>query len=103
MLSKIKRVLDEFPVKMPAGIFRKSPKSEGDDPAIVKESPASADNPKHVVVVMDGMRRFTTELLEWALENLIPAGCTVTLLGVMPWLNIPREPAGLPLTFFFII
>lgn len=95
MLSKIKRVLEEFPVKMPARTRQKRPESAEADPAIVKDSPASADNPKHVVLVMDGMRGFTTEPLEWALENLIPTGCTVTLLGVMPWLNIPRESAGL--------
>lgn len=46
---------------------------------------------KHVLIVMDGMKEFTTEPLEWALENVINAGSTVTLLGVMPWLNIPRE------------
>lgn len=46
---------------------------------------------KHVVVVMDGMTEFTTEPLQWALDNVVTADCTVTLLGVMPWLNIPRE------------
>ncbi|CAB4279196.1 unnamed protein product [Prunus armeniaca] len=46
---------------------------------------------KHVLIVMDGMKEFTTEPLEWALENVINVGSTVTLLGVMPWLNIPRD------------
>ncbi|PKI57126.1 uncharacterized protein LOC116206646 [Punica granatum] len=69
--------------------FRNRGKSDAGAKPIVKESPASDNNPKHVVVVMDGMRGFTTETLKWALENLIPAGCTVTLLGVMPYLNIP--------------
>lgn len=46
---------------------------------------------KHVVVVMDGMTEFTTEPLQWALDNVVTAECTVTLLGVMPWLNIPCE------------
>lgn len=54
-------------------------------------SPESMNITKHVVIVMDGMKEFTTEPLEWALENVINAGSTVTLLGVMPWLNIPRE------------
>ncbi|XP_048132168.1 uncharacterized protein LOC115743234 [Rhodamnia argentea] len=54
-----------------------------------RESPASADCPRHVVIVMDGLKSFTTAPLEWALENLISTGCTVTLIGVMPWLNIP--------------
>ncbi|OWM64144.1 hypothetical protein CDL15_Pgr018715 [Punica granatum] len=61
--------------------FRNRGKSDAGAKPIVKESPASDNNPKHVVVVMDGMRGFTTETLKWALENLIPAGCTVTLLG----------------------
>lgn len=45
---------------------------------------------KHVVVVMDGMTEFTTDTLQWALDNVVTAGCILTLLGVMPWLNIPR-------------
>ncbi|KAG4992198.1 hypothetical protein JHK87_025655 [Glycine soja] len=44
---------------------------------------------KHVVVVMDGMTEFTTDTLQWALDNVVTAGCILTLLGVMPWLNIP--------------
>lgn len=44
---------------------------------------------KHVVIVMDGLKEFTTELLIWVLQNLITSGCVITLLGVMPWLNIP--------------
>ncbi|XP_029127530.1 uncharacterized protein LOC114915992 [Cajanus cajan] len=50
-------------------------------------SPGSTN--KHVVVVMDGMTEFTTDTLQWALDNVVTAGCIVTLLGVMPWLNIP--------------
>lgn len=46
---------------------------------------------KHVVVVMDGMTEFTKDTLQWALDNVVTAGCILTLLGVMPWLNIPRE------------
>lgn len=52
-------------------------------------SPGSANASKHVVIVMDGLKEFTTELLEWVLENIITAGHIVTLLGFMPWLNIP--------------
>ena len=52
-------------------------------------SPGSANVPKHVVIVMDGLKEFTTELLEWVLENIIASGHIVTLLGFMPWLNIP--------------
>lgn len=46
---------------------------------------------RHVVVVMDGMEEFTTDPLKWALDNVIKPGCIVTLVGAMPWLNIPRE------------
>ncbi|XVF11047.1 hypothetical protein REPUB_Repub07fG0235800 [Reevesia pubescens] len=54
-------------------------------------SPGSVNVPKHVVIVMDGLKEFTTELLEWVLENIIASdsGHIVTLLGFMPWLNIP--------------
>lgn len=52
----------------------------------LQETPNS---PKNVVIVMDGMQEFTTEPLEWALKNVIEEGCIVTLLGIMPWLNIP--------------
>ncbi|KAG6577706.1 Ubiquitin carboxyl-terminal hydrolase 21, partial [Cucurbita argyrosperma subsp. sororia] len=44
---------------------------------------------RHIVVVMDGMAEFTTKPLEWALDNVIKPGCVVTLIGAMPWLNIP--------------
>ncbi|XVF52350.1 hypothetical protein PTKIN_Ptkin05aG0011700 [Pterospermum kingtungense] len=52
-------------------------------------SPGSVNAPKHVVIVMDGLKAFTTFLLEWVLENVITSGHKVTLLGFMPWLNIP--------------
>ncbi|XVF13630.1 hypothetical protein REPUB_Repub08aG0224100 [Reevesia pubescens] len=52
-------------------------------------SPGSENIPKHVVIVTDGLKEFTTELLEWVLENVIASGHKVTLLGFMPWLNIP--------------
>ena len=47
---------------------------------------------KNVVIVMDGMQEFTTEPLEWALKNVIEEGCIVTLLGIVPWLNIRYIP-----------
>lgn len=49
------------------------------------------DSNNHVVIVMDGMKEFSSESLEWALKNVISAGSVITLLGVMPWLNIPCE------------
>ncbi|KAK9275780.1 hypothetical protein L1049_023049 [Liquidambar formosana] len=53
---------------------------------ILLESPVYT---KHVVIVMDGLKEFTIEPLLWALENISQGSCKVTLLGVMPWLNIP--------------
>ncbi|KAK8490675.1 hypothetical protein V6N13_046926 [Hibiscus sabdariffa] len=52
-------------------------------------SPGSINLPKHVVIVMDGLQEFTTQLLEWVLQNICAPGYIVTLLGFMPWLNIP--------------
>ncbi|OAY29921.1 uncharacterized protein LOC122721999 [Manihot esculenta] len=56
------------------------------DALIQKESPNTTPR---VVIVMDALREFSIDPLRWALENIIPAGCVVTLLGIMPWLNIP--------------
>ncbi|KAJ0052084.1 hypothetical protein Pint_03440 [Pistacia integerrima] len=74
------------------GSERSSAGDDDDDEIRVGESPAgSAKNiGKHVVIVMDGLKDFTMEPLEWALHNIMPTGSTVTLLGLMPWLNIPH-------------
>ncbi|KAJ8774462.1 hypothetical protein K2173_016908 [Erythroxylum novogranatense] len=56
---------------------------------IQPKSSSSGRTNKHVVVVMDGLKEFNAEPLQWALENVTSAGCRVTLLGAMPWLNIP--------------
>ncbi|KAK9046085.1 hypothetical protein V6N11_051985 [Hibiscus sabdariffa] len=52
-------------------------------------SPGSVHVPKHIIIVMDGLKEFTTEMLEWVLENISARGHIITLLGFMPWLNIP--------------
>ncbi|KAF3449441.1 hypothetical protein FNV43_RR10169 [Rhamnella rubrinervis] len=49
----------------------------------------SSGSTNHVVIVMDAMKEFSSEALEWALKNVIATGSVITLLGVMPWLNIP--------------
>lgn len=54
-----------------------------------RDSPGSVNTTKHVVLVMDRLKEFSTEPLVWALENILEPGSVVTLLGVMPWLNIP--------------
>ncbi|OWM88280.1 uncharacterized protein LOC116206378 [Punica granatum] len=67
-------------------------KLEGDQSLLHKGYSSGSSTPspqQHVVVVMDGLIEFTTEPLKWALQNIITPGCVITLLGVMPWLNIP--------------
>jgi len=59
------------------------------DDLLLQESPGSMNTARHVIIVMDAMKEFNTEALEWALEHVIKAGSVVILLGVMPWLNIP--------------
>lgn len=61
------------------------------DLLMVGKSPDSFDGrPKQVVIVMDGLKEFSMEPLEWVLKNIaLRACCTITLLGVMPFLNIP--------------
>ncbi|XP_071918377.1 uncharacterized protein [Coffea arabica] len=59
---------------------------------MMQASPGSFDIPKQVVIVMDGLKEFSMEPLEWVLKNVADGAspsCTVTLLGVLPWLNIP--------------
>ncbi|KAL0409335.1 UNVERIFIED_CONTAM: hypothetical protein Sradi_1867900 [Sesamum radiatum] len=57
---------------------------------VLEESPASSDNPKRVLVVMDALKEFSVELLEWVLKNFsFGDSSSITLLGIMPWLNIP--------------
>lgn len=56
--------------------------------------------PKHVVIVMDALKEFSVEPIEWVLKNISMKGCcTITLLGVSPWLNIPREYYDLSNTY----
>ncbi|KAK9082698.1 hypothetical protein Scep_029169 [Stephania cephalantha] len=73
---------------MPKQIFDVK-RSLAEDLLIVNESPGSITPSKHVVVVMDAMKDFSSEPLQWALDNVTGSGYTVTLLGVMPWLNLP--------------
>ncbi|KDP37889.1 hypothetical protein JCGZ_05771 [Jatropha curcas] len=44
---------------------------------------------KHVVIVMDALKEFSRQPLQWALDHVIQTHCTITLLGVMPWLPLP--------------
>ncbi|KAL4193087.1 hypothetical protein AMTRI_Chr06g175190 [Amborella trichopoda] len=38
---------------------------------------------------MDALKEFSIDPLNWGLHNVIEAGDSVTILGVMPWLNLP--------------
>ncbi|XP_018857594.2 uncharacterized protein LOC109019698 [Juglans regia] len=68
--------------------FRKRRSSLGN--LRLHESSGSENYPENVVIVMDGMEEFTIEATKWALENVVVPGRSVlTLVGVMPWLNIP--------------
>lgn len=72
-------------------IFSSGKRSLAQD-LMLRKSPGSFDIPKHVVVVMDGLKDPSIKLLEWVLQNFgLEACCTITLIGVKPWLNIPRK------------
>lgn len=49
------------------------------------------DVPKHVLIVMNALKEFSIESLEWPLKNVaLKSCCSVTIIGITPWLNIPR-------------
>nr|XP_010943603.2 uncharacterized protein LOC105061296 [Elaeis guineensis] len=73
--------------EMPTG----KKKSHAEDLEVPPASPSSRCGPKHVVLVMNALRRFSTKPLEWALEHVAEPGYVVTLLGVMPWLSFARS------------
>lgn len=56
-----------------------------------QESPSLHSATKHVAIVMDALKEFSPEPLLWALTHVLRPGYNVTLLGVMPWLNLPRR------------
>ena len=58
---------------------------------VPKGSPSSINTVEHVVIVMDALRGFSLEPLQWALDHVIQARCTITLLGVMPWIPLARK------------
>ncbi|KAL9368974.1 hypothetical protein Peur_040173 [Populus x canadensis] len=60
------------------------------EPLRSSQSPEIASTTTQVVLVMDGLKEFTIKPLKWVLENISASGgINVTLLGAMPWLNIP--------------
>ncbi|KZV37273.1 hypothetical protein F511_14677 [Dorcoceras hygrometricum] len=66
------------------------PKSKFAEDVIMVESPGSLENPKRIVIVMDALREFSIDIVEWVFRNFtLKECCTVTILGIMPWLNIP--------------
>ncbi|KAL8112667.1 uncharacterized protein LOC141667856 [Apium graveolens] len=51
---------------------------------------AAVDLPRDVLIVMDGLKDPSMELLAWVLEHVISDGTwDITILQVLPWLNIP--------------
>lgn len=56
-----------------------------------RESPSLLKSERNVVIVMDALKDFSREPLQWTLNNVIRSGCTVTFLGVMPWLPLACE------------
>jgi hypothetical protein len=62
------------------------------EPLRSSQSPEIASTTTQVVLVMDGLKEFTIKPLKWVLENISASGgINVTLLGAMPWLNIPCQ------------
>ncbi|KAI5602003.1 hypothetical protein POPTR_001G141900v4 [Populus trichocarpa] len=60
------------------------------EPLRSSQLPENASTTTQVVLVMDGLKEFTIKSLKWVLENISASGgINVTLLGAMPWLNIP--------------
>ncbi|XP_050231855.1 uncharacterized protein LOC126680719 isoform X2 [Mercurialis annua] len=59
--------------------------------ALVRQEfdPSSSATTLHAVIVMDALKEFSIEPILWALENIMAPGYVLTLLGIMPWLNIP--------------
>ncbi|KAK1356563.1 hypothetical protein POM88_049819 [Heracleum sosnowskyi] len=57
---------------------------------IFQNSPGSYNLPKNAAIVMYGLKCPSMELLRWVLKYMASDGTwTITLLVVMPWLNIP--------------
>lgn len=55
---------------------------------VPRASPGCLSSDRHVVIVMDALRQFSWGPLQWTLDHVIPSNCTVTLLGVMPWIPL---------------
>ncbi|XP_073120725.1 uncharacterized protein [Henckelia pumila] len=66
------------------------PKTTFAQDVILAESPGSFDDPKRILIVVDALKEFQVDLLEWVLRNFtIKNRHTITILGIMPWLNMP--------------
>ncbi|XP_031287095.1 uncharacterized protein LOC116145794 [Pistacia vera] len=55
---------------------------------VPRGSPGCLSSDRHVVIVMDALKQFSWGPLQWTLDHVIPSNCTVTLLGVMPWIPL---------------
>ncbi|KAL6344411.1 hypothetical protein AAG906_039667 [Vitis piasezkii] len=72
-----------------SGQTSSSTKGRLEEVLIPRESPSLLNSERNVVIVMDALKDFSREPLQWALNNVIRSGCSITLLGVMPWLPMP--------------
>ncbi|KAG6780776.1 hypothetical protein POTOM_013651 [Populus tomentosa] len=65
------------------------------EPLRSSQFPEIASTTTQVVLVMDGPKEFTIKPFKGALENISASGgIKVTLLGAMPWINIPQLAVG---------
>lgn len=55
---------------------------------VPKSSPSSLNTDRNVVFVIDALTEFPWRPFKWTIDHVIPPGCTVTLLGVMPWIPL---------------
>lgn len=58
------------------------------DILVPKGSPSSLNTDRNVVFVTDALEEFPWRRFQWILDHVIPPDCTVTLLGVMPWIPL---------------
>ena len=86
-----------------SGQTSSSTKGRLEEVLIPRESPSLLNSERNVVIVMDALKDFSREPLQWALNNVIRSGCSITLLGVMPWLPMPCEKIFLLLIISFSI
>ncbi|KAH6792503.1 hypothetical protein C2S52_002980 [Perilla frutescens var. hirtella] len=65
-------------------------KTQFEENVFFDESTESMNDPKRVLIVMDALKEFSMELLEWVLKKFtFDASSRISVLGITPYLNIP--------------